>query len=235
MTDASQLILDFERFVGQPSYPCLGAKSALGRKQIKYIIARDIQSAWDDLPIIDALAGFAVQYAKTPTMFQSLAVIFESKAVLTEEEFEHALWDRLQSLHDKDEFHGFRYDASVTAEPSHPEFSLSFGGQAFFAVGLHPGASRKARRFTRNAIVFNLHDQFERLRISGKYQGMREKILKRDEDWSGSINPMLAVHGSISEARQYSGRVVGEDWECPFRPHQLQNFVSEHDPDISEW
>ena len=64
---------------------------------------------------------------------------------------------------------------------------------------------------------------------------MREKILKRDEDWSGSINPMLAVHGSISEARQYSGRVVGEDWECPFRPHQLQNFVSEHDPDISEW
>ena len=157
-----QLITDFEQFIGQPSYPCLGAKSAWGKRQIKYIIARDIQSAWDDLPIIEALANFADAYTETRTMFQSLvAVIFESKAVLTEEEFEHALWDRLQSLHDKDEFHGFTYDEAVTAEPSHPEFSLSFGGQAFFAVGLHPGASRKARRFSRNAVVFNLHDQFE--------------------------------------------------------------------------
>jgi|GEM_PF-219846 len=235
MNYAAELISDFERFISQPSYPCLGAKSALGKNLIEYIIARDIQSAWDDLPIIEALANFAAGYTKTQTMFQSLVVIFESNFVLTEEEFEHALWDRLQSLHDKDEFHGFTYDGAVTAEPGHPEFSLSFGGQAFFAVGLHPGASRKARRFSRNAIVFNLHDQFERLRTAGKYQRMREKILKRDENWSGSINPMLAVHGSISEARQYSGREVAEDWQCPFRPHRLQNFAPGYDPEMSDY
>jgi uncharacterized protein len=29
---------------------------------------------------------------------------------------------------------------------------------------------------------------------------------------------MLARHGEVSEARQYSGRVVGEGRRCPFRP-----------------
>jgi FPC/CPF motif-containing protein YcgG len=27
---------------------------------------------------------------------------------------------------------------------------------------------------------------------------------------------MLARHGTVSEARQYSGRAVDKDWVCPF-------------------
>ena len=45
---------------------------------------------------------------------------------------------------------------------------------------------------------------------------MGEKILGRDEARAGSRNPMLAQHGTISEARQYSGRMVNEGWQCPF-------------------
>lgn len=66
-------------------------------------------------------------------------------------------------------------------------------------------------------MVFNLHAQFEILRAQGKYEGMREKIMVRDEAIAGSRNPMLARHGTTSEARQYFGRRVGEDWQCPFR------------------
>lgn len=94
---------------------------------------------------------------------------------------------------------------------------MSFGGEAFFVVGLHPGASRPARRFAQPALIFNLHDQFEQLRAEGRYETMREKILRRDEALAGSRNPMLARHGEISEARQYSGRAVDGAWACPFR------------------
>ncbi len=97
-----------------------------------------------------------------------------------------------------------------------PHFSLSFGGEAFFAVGLHPNASREARRFRAPAIVFNLHAQFEQLRADGLYEKLRRTILERDEALQGSTNPMLARHGQVSEARQYSGRAVGGDWNCPF-------------------
>ena len=65
-------------------------------------------------------------------------------------------------------------------------------------------------------MVFNLHDQFERLREEGRYEKLRATILDRDVAVAGSLNPMLSRHGETSEARQYSGRDVGNDWECPF-------------------
>jgi FPC/CPF motif-containing protein YcgG len=46
---------------------------------------------------------------------------------------------------------------------------------------------------------------------------MRTKILARDVKLAGNVNPMLARHGEASEAAQYSGRLVGDDWTCPFR------------------
>jgi FPC/CPF motif-containing protein YcgG len=144
-------------------------------------------------------------------------VVFEGPEDLPEPEFEAALWKRVQSLSDKDVWRGQDYDPAVSPDPENPHFSLSFGGEAFFIVGLHPHASRPARRFGRPAMIFNLHDQFETLRAQGKYEGMREKILVRDEALAGSRNPMLSRHGDTSEARQYSGRVVGNDWACPFR------------------
>ena len=94
--------------------------------------------------------------------------------------------------------------------------AMSFGGEGFFVVGLHPRASRPARRFRVPAMVFNLHDQFERLRAEGQYGKLRSAIVARDKALAGSINPMLAEHGSISAARQYSGRLVDDEWACPF-------------------
>jgi FPC/CPF motif-containing protein YcgG len=99
---------------------------------------------------------------------------------------------------------------------------LSFGGEAYFVVGLNPSASRPARRFAYPTMVFNLHDQFETLREDGRYERMRDAILERDRDLAGDINPMLARHGESSEARQYSGRAVDKGWECPFRDPRLE-------------
>ena len=46
---------------------------------------------------------------------------------------------------------------------------------------------------------------------------MQKIIRARDRDNAGSINPMLSDFGTRSEARQYSGRAVGDDWQCPLR------------------
>ncbi|WP_294327864.1 guanitoxin biosynthesis heme-dependent pre-guanitoxin N-hydroxylase GntA [uncultured Sphingomonas sp.] len=198
------------------AFPCVGAKSAMARGTLDVLACSSIDSAWDDVRIHDALMRLAEDYRRDKAMYRSFAVIFEGPGDLSEPEFERALWQRVQSLSDKDVWRGQNYDARVSADPDNPHFSLSFGGEAFFIVGLHPRASRPARRFERPTLVFNLHDQFERLRAEGKYETMREKILVRDEALAGSRNPMLARHGAASEARQYSGRVVDERWTCPF-------------------
>jgi FPC/CPF motif-containing protein YcgG len=215
-TDDHPLIDKLNNFIANPLFPCVGAKSALAKGQIKSVVARSVTSAWNDLQIHAALMRFAGDYRRDRRMFQSLAVIFEGPRTLDERQFERAIWSRIQSMSDKDVWLGQSYDASVSPEPDNPHFSLSFAGQAFFVVGLHPRASRKARRFVAPTMIFNLHDQFERLRAEGRYEKMRTAILDRDVSYSGSLNPMLSRHGDASEARQYSGRQVDGDWGCPF-------------------
>ena len=207
---------EFHAFIDRIDFPCVGAKSAQARGRLDVVVAFDIRSAWDDLRIHDRLMDWAERYRDDPEGLRSIAVIFAQPTGLTEAEFEKLLWDRLQSFAEKDNWLGQPYDPRVSADPADPHFSLSFGGEAYFVVGLHPNASRPARRFAHPAMVFNLHDQFERLRDDGRYELMRQAILERDKQLAGDINPMLARHGEGSEARQYSGRIVDEDWTCPF-------------------
>lgn len=212
----------FRAFIRDNDFPCIGAKSALARGQLKILIARDINSTWDDVRIYAALLDFALAYKDDSRLFQSFAVLFAEGAVASEAEFERALWRRVQSLAEKDASQGHAYDERVSHDPDNPHFSLSFGGEGFFVVGLHPKASRAARRFERPALVFNLHDQFEQLRDEGRYELLRDKILARDAALDGDANPMLARHGEMSEARQYSGRAVNDDWACPFNPSRVK-------------
>ena len=204
-------------------FPCVGAKAALNRDGMRFVVARDFTSAWDDLRILPTLFDLVRGYRASPDLFQTLVVIFEQGAPESETEFEEGMWDRLQSLTDKDEWLGQPADPRVAHDPDDPHFAMSFGGEAFFVVGLHPRASRPARRFERPAMVFNLHDQFERLRAAGRYDKLRGAILSRDVALAGSVNPMLASHGTMSAARQYSGRAVEDGWCCPFSGRTAPN------------
>lgn len=218
MSDVEYLSERFKKFIHQDTFPCVGAKSALARGTLEILLARDMRSNWDDRRIYEGLEHIIESYRQDKSLFRSFAVLFEDPRTLDEKSFEKFLWARAESLTNKDTWIGAPRDKAVSDNPGDPHFSLSFAGEAFFIVGLHPMASRPARRFERPALVFNLHDQFEQLREQGRYEKMREVIIQRDVDLSGSANPMLARHGTISEARQYSGRQVEKDWACPFNP-----------------
>jgi len=208
---------DLFEAIAAPEFPCVGAKSALARGSLKVLACHSLESSWDDLKIHQALLQWAEDYRRDPSGLRSLAVTFEGPLDLDEARFEALMWQRIQSFADKDSWLGQNYDERVSPDPQDSHFSLSFGEEAFFVVGLHPHASRPARRFPRPTLVFNLHDQFERLREEGRYDRMRSKILERDIALAGDVNPMLGKHGEVSAAAQYSGRVVDEDWRCPFR------------------
>lgn len=219
-----ETIRQFEEFIRKDDFPCVGAKSALGRGTLQVHACRSITSGWDDVRIHRQLLDWAFAYRKDPGLFRSIAFVFDGPDDLDEKAFEAAMWERIQSLADKDAWLEQKYDPGVSSDPEDPHFSLSFGGEAFFVVGMHPHASRPARRFHKPVLVFNLHDQFEQLREQKKYESIRSTILKRDEALAGSVNPMLARHGESSEALQYSGRMVDEDnWQCPFRDKRTDN------------
>ncbi|MDV6330857.1 guanitoxin biosynthesis heme-dependent pre-guanitoxin N-hydroxylase GntA [Asticcacaulis sp. 201] len=213
----AKLVEKFEAKIKDKAFPCVGAKSALSRQRMQFLTVGDIRCPRDDTAIYNSLCDFARAYQAAPGPFQSFVVIFNTAGRLTEEQFESALWNRLQALEGLDAQAGHAYDPRVSADVDDNNFSLSFAGEAFFVVGLHPEASRPARKFDMPAVVFNAHDQFEGLRTEGKYETLRESIIQRDVALAGVQNPMLARFGETSEASQYSGRHVGADWKCPFQ------------------
>lgn len=145
-------------------------------------------------------------------------MIFKGPSECSEDQFDALMWQRLQAISDFDAtLH--QWDRRVSCDPSHSDFSFSIKEEAFYIIGLHPGSSRKSRRFKHPALVFNPHDQFEKLRETEKYSAMKDTVRKRDKAFSGSVNPMLADFGESSEAFQYSGRVYDKEWKCPFVSH----------------
>ena len=207
----------FRDFIGAAPFPCVGAKSALGKEQLTHLVLEDMRTGLEDRQLLTAFYRFVDGYRADPALFTSFAVSWRGPVGLAEDEFEALLWERLESLHQMDEArHG--WDERVDSDPDSPHFSFSLRGEAFFVVGLHDRASRLARRFSYPTLVFNLHDQFERLRGEGRYQKLHDKIIERDVALQGSKNPMLARHGEAPAARQYSGRAVSDDWTCPFDP-----------------
>ncbi len=208
------LIHQFKDFIESDSFPCVGAKSALHRAQITFLVEDDLRDG-PCASTVSEMQAFSERYSREAPLFQSLVVLFREPRGSTEQSFERALWRYLQGVHDID-VQSHQWDPKVSRDPESTHFSFSVGGRGYYVVGLHPGASRTARRFYRPALVFNLHDQFERLRSDGRYDPIRNTIVKRDQKIEGSENPMLKKFGTSSEARQYSGRAVDDEWKCPF-------------------
>ncbi len=206
---------DFAAFVRAREFPCVGAKASIAAGRLYTIEVGDIGAASHDAAIRQAMMRYAIE-ARSDEL-SSLACLFSAPfRALSEEAFEDALWRRLQGLRDLDAAEGVAWASDVSGDPNSAQFGMSIGGTAFFVVGLHPNASRMARRFHRPAMIFNAHAQFERLKADGRYQTMQRANRARDIQLQGDINPMLCDFGATSEAPQYSGRRVDAAWRCPF-------------------
>lgn len=210
----------FKAFVDDTSFPCVAAKAALNKDQMKLFVAGHIACPKDDRQILDFIYEFVDGYRKADNHFHTVCIIFPEAQGLNEALFEQFMWMRLQALSDLDAVE-YPYDRRVSSDPQSDLFSFSLKEEAFFIIGLNPDSSRPARRFKYPAIVFNPHAQFEELRELNRYDKMKNIVRKKDVALSGSINPMLQDFGASSEVYQYSGMQYDNSWKCPFKPKNI--------------
>jgi FPC/CPF motif-containing protein YcgG len=215
----------FTDFVQHPSFPCLGARAAFNAGAQTITIYQKLASVRSTKLLARQLEAFVHAEVTARTTYATYIAIFREPRGVSEEDFEKLLWRQLRSLHRIDAGR-HAWDASVASDPADARFSFSFAGKALYVVGLHAGGSRLARRFPWPTLVFNPHEQFERIRHDGKWRRMQRAIRSRDRALQGSINPMLSDFGETSEARQYSGRIVKENWQAPFRPANSEDGKS---------
>lgn len=170
-------------------YPCTPALKSFNGGQL---IVHEMVSDMNQAPSIEVhLRELRERYYKSKEQYLSLWITFDEHPV-TEEEFEKNLFKVLAPFRVGDEYF---YETS-----------------RLFVVGMHPNASRMARKFPLNSIVINLWEQFDTLK---GYQKLVESIRNRDVDYSGSVNPMVAKHGDDFEEIQFSGKNNPDDWKIP--------------------
>ena len=204
----------FRQHVEDGSFPCIGAKAALNGNHFRYGFYPAINSSEATSGLAHDLWEFANEQSSFNSNYATFITCFGGPRVMDELMWERRLWEQLQRLHELDDSD---WDTTVSSKPGTANFSFSFAGTAFFVVGLHTGASRLARQFQWPTLVFNFHAQFERLRGEGQFERMQSTIRARDLKLQGSLNPNLSDFGKQSEAKQYSGRAVEDDWKCPFK------------------
>jgi uncharacterized protein len=196
-------------------YPCVMARSAFIRGTYHVRTYAQLGATDNAASLCHDLYAFSADFPAPVDGAVSFIACFGGPSEPDEQSFEQALWRQLQAVHEVDRTR-FKWAADVDSAPQSSEFSFSVGARAFFLIGMHPAASRTARRTPMPMVVFNLHEQFVELRANGKFDGVRDKIQRRDKQLQGTINPMSADFGARSEAAQYSGRNVGPEWVCPF-------------------
>ncbi|MEJ8803185.1 guanitoxin biosynthesis heme-dependent pre-guanitoxin N-hydroxylase GntA [Pontibacter sp. H249] len=213
--------------ISDTDYPCVGAKAALNSGQYRLGVYDSIGADETTRQLGEDLKNYTSETLSTESEYMTLIAVFSDEAV-AEVDFEQKLWLQLQKLHDSEKHHQL-WDPAVSNNPEESDFSFSYNGTAFFVVGLHPNASRKARRFAHTALAFNLHRQFEQLREKDVYENMQKVIRDREVAYDGSVNPMLSNFGEGLEAPQYSGRQVDESWKCPFHASFNHQTKKEND------
>lgn len=209
----------FLAFLGGDTYPCVGAKSALARGTIETHEFDRLGDCANDRPMLEGLSRFVAMIEASACdgdIVHSYVAIFRGPFDMNELRFESLMWSQLWRIHKLDMLAGNLPADDVSNDTDSPRFSLSVAGHPFFLIGLHPHASRLARRFSYPVMVFNSHRQFEKLRKDGRFGKMQAATRSRDIELQGSVNPNLADFGEASEARQYSGREVEDGWRCPF-------------------
>ncbi len=204
---------EFQEFIIDNNHPCVMAQTVFTMDKVDFHVYENLGSKQTSARILKDLKNYIENYDFESNDFLTFFAVFKGRREFSEVQFEELLWKQLQFLHEMDEQ---PWDPEVASDPEDDNFSFSIGGKAFYMVGLHPNSSRMARQSPYPAIAFNLHWQFEKLRNMGTYETVRNKIRERDMELQGSNNPMLEDFGHNSEARQYSGRKVGDEWKCPF-------------------
>lgn len=217
-TDVRSIQDEFKKYVLDKDHPCIMAKSLFKMENYHMNSYEDMFNKKSLRRLMEDLANYITQYDFNGNQFESFLAVFPNNHFADEVDFEDALWNTLQTLHELDDC---KWDKAVSDDCESPEFSFSLGGKAFYIVGLHPESSRMARKAPYSTLVFNLHHQFEKLREMGTYSSVRDTIRKNDEALQGNINPVLEDYGADTETKQYSGRNVEENWKCPF--HKKSN------------
>ena len=200
----------FRGMILSPAFPCLGGSGATRRDEYRFGVYGPLGSAEATADCAHDLARFVDERPAEQHPVAVFVAAFHGPLVPDELAFEQALWKHLGGVHELDvQRSSDRPFPATPVDADDPGFF--FRDRDFFVVGFHPASSRWARRFGWPILVFNALTHSTELQESGQHERMQQKILARDCELQGTVNPSL----SYPQRGQFSGRTITAGWRCP--------------------
>src|SRR4051794_8401265 len=165
----------FRALVLRPGFSCIGAKAAFHDDAYAFASYSEFCSELSTAGLARDLFQFAKSRKVIESEYATFVAVFREPRNVDETTFERLLWQQLHQLHTLDSRY-FDWNRSVSSNTDDPQFSFSFAGCAFYVIGMHRRSSRTARTIPWPTLVFNPHEQFERLRTDGKWRKMQRAI-----------------------------------------------------------
>lgn len=204
-------------FIMQKNFPCIAAVQSAVRKEYQIGHYGQMGQGADWRKLRQDLLNFLKQQRESQSKYLTYWAVFEPNDRFQNDEdlFEICFWRELSLISSEEEAPQDWGDDN-TKDPVDPSFCISLAKEKLFVVGLHPGSSRKGRRFPRPAMIFNAFSQFEKFEAEGTYHAMVNTNRQREMKFQGTVNPMVQKYGDQWEAIQFSGKQNPESWKCPF-------------------
>jgi hypothetical protein len=103
MRSSNTIVNCFHSFISDAIFPCVAAKDALTKDNIKILTAQHIACPADDEKILNFLYDFTDAYRIAEKGFHSAAIIFEQPEYMSENLFDNFMWQRLNAIKKMDE------------------------------------------------------------------------------------------------------------------------------------
>lgn len=208
--DPAAVDAHFRAWVLDGRFPCLGASSAVRHGDYILHTCPPLGTEAGAQACLHALDETIAAFPVDSHPVTILVAVFDGPWDVDENKFEEMLWLHLNFLREQTPLASMSGSAPLAGR-DFEDPGFAFADRDFFIVGMHPRASRIARRFRWPTLVFNALTHSQKLRDDGHYDLMRDRIRNRDLRLQGTLNPTL----DLPQLAQFSGRAVGSDWRCP--------------------
>jgi uncharacterized protein len=205
------------------SYPCHGTIPVF-RYGNERVAVFDSMDRCNIEEVCYVLCKFYMEYlAGEPGNELTFFLMFSELKNWKRKKFRREFWILLKKIA-KMQAEYFGYAEGYSPVLNDSNFSFSFAGVSTFIAAFFNDSPRVSRRFGYTTLVFNIREQFNKLKAEGKFEAFKSAVKKREEKVQNNFNTNLSDFGSESEWRQYDS--IDTQSACPFHRALQGNWFS---------
>lgn len=198
-------------------YPCPGAQMVFLNSDERIAVFEGLTDN-NIYQVCFSLSCYILEYLSGDTGNDlTFILMFKELRRWTKGSFRKHFWKFLKNISQlQDKYYPYAKGYSPVLKDKN--FSFSFGEVANYIAAFFADSPRVTRRFAYTALIFNPHDQFNKLKESGKFVSFQKSVDIKDHRLQGSNNESLTDFGEQSEWPQYDS--IDGSSGCP-----INNFV----------